>query len=184
MEQEKETGLTVEEICQMMKTFDQSSLQSFLYQREGEKLKMSRRPCDAAERSGGAGQGTSFTAEMGQKEKARIPETAVQTEGASPSASAGEEKKMPPKEDARLTVVRSPLAGVFYRAPKPGEAPYVQKGQMVKKGETLGLMEAMKLINEIPSPCEGVVREIAAEDGSFAEFNAVLMTIEECGKDV
>ena len=184
MEQEKETGLTVEEICQMMKTFDQSSLQSFLYQREGEKLKMSRRPCDAAERSGGGGRETSFTAGTGQKEEERIPETAVQTEEASSPASAGEEKKMLPKEDARLTVVRSPLAGVFYRAPKPGEAPYVQKGQMVKKGETLGLMEAMKLINEIPSPCEGVVREIAAEDGSFAEFNAVLMTIEECRKDV
>ena len=86
MEQEKENGLTVEEICRMMKLFDQSSLQSFLYQREGEKLKMSRRPCDAAERSGDAGQGTSFTAEMGQKEKARIPETAVKTEEASSSA--------------------------------------------------------------------------------------------------
>ncbi len=182
MEQEKETGLTVEEIRQMMKTFDQSSLQSFLYQREGEKLKMSRRPGGEEEISGGTGHGAPFSGETGEKEKGRIPETADRTEGA--SSPTGKEKILQPQEDASLKVVRAPLAGVFYRAPKPGEAPYVQEGQTVKKGETLGLMEAMKLINEIPSPCDGVVREIAAEDGSFAEFNAVLMTIEENGKDV
>jgi hypothetical protein len=69
MEQEKETGLTVEEICQMMKTFDQSSLQSFLYQREGEKLKMSRRPGGAEEISGDTGHGAPFSGETGEKRK-------------------------------------------------------------------------------------------------------------------
>ena len=75
--------------------------------------------------------------------------------------------------------MKAPLAGIFYRASKPGEKPFVEEGQRVKKGDIVGLVEAMKMMNEIPSPCDGVVREIRVGDAAFAEYDAVLMTIEE-----
>ena len=79
------------------------------------------------------------------------------------------------------TELTAPLAGIFYRASKPGEAPYVEVGASVKKGETVGLIEAMKIINEVPAPCDGVVTEILAEDSTFAQYGEVLMRIEEKG---
>ena len=75
--------------------------------------------------------------------------------------------------------LKAPLAGVFYRASKPDEKPYVEAGQTVKKGDTVGLMEAMKMISEIPSPCDGKVLSIEAEDGKFAEYDSVIMKIEK-----
>ena len=80
---------------------------------------------------------------------------------------------------AKTIAVKAPLAGIFYRASKPGEKPYVEVGQAVKKGDIVGLVEAMKMMNEIPAPYDGVVREIRVEDAAFAEYDAVLMTIEE-----
>lgn len=79
----------------------------------------------------------------------------------------------------RGTVVRAPLAGIFYRAPREDAAPYVTEGTHVKKGDTVGLIEAMKIMSEIPAPCDGVVRKIIAENGGFAEYHAPLLVIEE-----
>ena len=56
-----------------------------------------------------------------------------------------------------LEAVTSPLVGVFYEAPGQGEAPFVRVGDRVKKGQTIGIIEAMKLMNEIPATCDGVV---------------------------
>ncbi|HAD19787.1 MAG TPA: acetyl-CoA carboxylase biotin carboxyl carrier protein [Lachnospiraceae bacterium] len=97
---------------------------------------------------------------------AQTPETTAQPEAS--AAAAG-------------TELTAPLAGIFYRASKPGEAPYVEVGASVKKGETVGLIEAMKIINEVPAPCDGVVTEILAEDSTFAQYGEVLMRIEEKG---
>ncbi len=74
---------------------------------------------------------------------------------------------------------KAPLAGIFYRAPAPGEAPYVTKGSSVKKGETVGLLEAMKIINEVTAPCDGIVLDIPARDGDVVEYDSVLMRFEE-----
>lgn len=168
MEQEKENCLTMEDILQLMDRFDQSGLQSFSYQRDGEKLKMSRKPAESGKSS--TESRTPFQPEAVSREE---------------EASSGEDvKESPEKPEAHVTAVTAPLAGIFYRSPKPGETPYVQEGQQVRKGETLGLMEAMKMMNEVPSPCSGVIHEIQAEDGAFAEFHATLMTIEESGDDV
>lgn len=87
---------------------------------------------------------------------------------------------VPEGENAEDTVaVRAPLAGIFYRAAGPGQKPYVEEGQSVKKGDIVGLVEAMKMMNEIPSPCDGIVCEIRAEDAAFTGYDAVLMTIGE-----
>ena len=74
-------------------------------------------------------------------------------------------------------LVKAPLAGVFYRAAGPEEEPFVTVGQQIKKGDTVGLIEAMKMINEIPAPCDGTVTEILMDNEAFAEFDAALIGI-------
>ena len=77
----------------------------------------------------------------------------------------------------RLTEVKAPLVGTFYRAPSPDENPFVMVGQPVKKGDVLGIIEAMKLMNEILAPEDGMVESIQAENGSMVEYNQVLLTL-------
>ncbi|MGI5932152.1 MAG: acetyl-CoA carboxylase biotin carboxyl carrier protein [Eubacterium sp.] len=113
---------------------------------------------------------------------APVPVPAAESVSASAAAQAPETPAQPEASaTAAGTELTAPLAGIFYRASKPGEAPYVEVGASVKKGETVGLIEAMKIINEVPAPCDGVVTEILAEDSTFAQYGEVLMRIEEKG---
>ncbi len=75
-------------------------------------------------------------------------------------------------------VVRSPMVGTAYRAPAPGAPPFVEVGDTVKEGQTLLIVEAMKTMNQIPSPRAGVVKAILVEDGEPVEFDQPLMVIE------
>lgn len=77
------------------------------------------------------------------------------------------------------TCVTSPLVGTFYAAPAPGEAPYVQPGKRVAKGDTLCLVEAMKTMNEIKAPCDCVVEEVLAQDGDLVSFGQNLIRYRE-----
>jgi biotin carboxyl carrier protein len=74
--------------------------------------------------------------------------------------------------------VLSPLAGVFYRGPSTDVDPFVATGDEVVYGDTVGLIEAMKLFNEIPAPATGVIGTILAEDGQRIAADEVLMIIE------
>jgi acetyl-CoA carboxylase biotin carboxyl carrier protein len=74
--------------------------------------------------------------------------------------------------------VRSPIVGTFYRAPSPDADPYVETGDIVKKGQTLCIVEAMKLMNEIESDVDGRVVEVCLEDGTDVEYGTVLVRIE------
>ena len=73
--------------------------------------------------------------------------------------------------------IKSPLVGTFYKASAPDAAPYVAVGQTVKKGETVCLVEAMKMINEIPAPFDCVIEAVLAEDGALVEFDQPLFSI-------
>ncbi|MDR5855421.1 acetyl-CoA carboxylase biotin carboxyl carrier protein [Caballeronia sp. LZ062] len=74
-------------------------------------------------------------------------------------------------------VVTSPMVGSFYRAPSPGADPFVQVGDTVKEGQTLCIIEAMKLLNEIESDKSGVVKEILVENGQAVEYGQPLFVI-------
>lgn len=74
-------------------------------------------------------------------------------------------------------IVKSPLVGTFYVAPAEDAEPFVTEGSQVKKGQTLGIVEAMKLMNEIESEFEGTVVEILAENGQMVEFGQPLFRI-------
>lgn len=91
---------------------------------------------------------------------------------ASAAATAAEEAQ------SHLTEVKSPMVGTFYRAPAPEAPPYVEIGSVVKKGQTLCILEAMKLMNELESEVDGVVREILVENSDPVEYGQVLFRIE------
>lgn len=75
-------------------------------------------------------------------------------------------------------VVTAPLVGVAYLAADPKQEPYVQVGDHVTAGDTLCVIEAMKMINEVPSPVSGTVKTISVANGSMVEFDEPLVTIE------
>ncbi len=74
--------------------------------------------------------------------------------------------------------LKSPMVGTFYRAPSPGAPPFVEVGQSVTKGQTLCIIEAMKLLNEIESDASGVVKSILVENGQPVEYGQPLFVIE------
>jgi acetyl-CoA carboxylase biotin carboxyl carrier protein len=77
-----------------------------------------------------------------------------------------------------LAIISSPIVGTFYRTHAPGADPYVKTGDVVKKGQTLCIVEAMKLMNEIESDLDGTVVAVCVEDKSPVEFGQPLFKIE------
>lgn len=86
----------------------------------------------------------------------------------SAAASNGSEEKL----------ITSPLVGIFYSAPAEDAAPYVQIGETVKKGQTIAIVEAMKLMNEIESEFDGSIKEIFVKNGQVVEYGQPLFSIE------
>ena len=76
------------------------------------------------------------------------------------------------------TLVRSPMVGTFYRAPSPGSKVFVEEGQSVKAGDTLCIIEAMKILNQIESEHSGTVKRILVENGQPVEYNQPLFLID------
>jgi acetyl-CoA carboxylase biotin carboxyl carrier protein len=79
---------------------------------------------------------------------------------------------------ARAVQVKAPMVGTFYAAPEPGAEPFVRPGQSVGAGDTVCIIEVMKLMNTLPAGCEGVVAEILVEDGQPVEYGQTIMVIE------
>jgi len=91
------------------------------------------------------------------------PEPAAQAPAAAPEPKGAE--------------VTAPMVGVFYAAPAPGDEPFVHVGSKVKAGETLCIIEAMKVLNEVTAEADGEVLEICVADGDLVEFGSCLMRI-------
>jgi acetyl-CoA carboxylase biotin carboxyl carrier protein len=83
----------------------------------------------------------------------------------------------PAERNGSQHVVRSPVVGTFYRAPAPGEEPYVEVGDRVGAGQTLCIVEAMKLMNEIPADASGEVVEVLVENAKGVEYDQPLFRI-------
>ena len=98
---------------------------------------------------------------------------------AAPTAAAAAETETAPADDLPAgTQVKSPLVGTFYSSPSPDEPPFVLVGQEVREGDTLCIIEAMKVMNEIKAPCSGKVVRIMAQPGDMVEYNQLLCIIE------
>ena len=92
--------------------------------------------------------------------------TQTQAEQVTDNASAGD-----------AVEIKAPLVGTFYQAPGPDDQPYVKVGQQVKKGDVVGIIEAMKLMNEVVAPQDGVILSIDATDGNMVQYGQVLFTM-------
>lgn len=115
-----------------------------------------------------------------KKEKYTSPTTAiVQTPAAAPAAVAegGQAAPTEPEIPENAVAVKSPLSGVFYRAPKPGAPPFCNVGETVEAGQTLCIVEAMKLMNEIAAEVRGKVVKICKENAEVAGEGDVLFHI-------
>ena len=74
--------------------------------------------------------------------------------------------------------ITSPIIGTAYLAPEPGGKKFIELGQKIKKGDTVMIVEAMKTMNHVPSPIDGVIKEITVEDGQPVEFGQTIATID------
>ena len=118
-------------------------------------------------------------------ERAAAP-VAVACAPAAPSPAPAEPKDAEPElrspegeplDMTKVTVVSAPMVGVFYAAPSPGAEPFVRVGSKVHKGDTLCVIEAMKLMNEVTAERDGEVVEVCATDGELVEYGCCLMKI-------
>ncbi len=99
----------------------------------------------------------------------------VQTEAASSSS---DTTTVPKAEEVKGNMVKAPIVGTFYSKPAPDKPAFVEVGKSVKKGDVLMIIESMKLMNEVQSDFDGVVKEILVSDGTAVEFDQPIMIIE------
>jgi len=85
------------------------------------------------------------------------------------------------KPAVTLKEIKSPMVGTYYAAPEPGAEPYVRAGQRITAGQTVCIVEAMKIMNEIEAELSGVVREVCVEDAQPVEFGHVLFRVDPNG---
>jgi len=111
-----------------------------------------------------------------------MPETVAMLPAPAAAASAISPAAPPPPAEAAPKVeghvLKSPMVGTFYRAPSPGAKPFVEVGDTVKAGQTVCIIEAMKLLNEIEADKDGVVKQVLVENGAPVEYGEPLLVIE------
>ncbi|MCE5217770.1 acetyl-CoA carboxylase biotin carboxyl carrier protein [bacterium] len=108
----------------------------------------------------------------------RDPVTTVVGTALAPGQLPVEEVAAEPVLPDNVVPVLAPMSGVFYRAPSPQSPPYVEVGQVVSEGDTVGLIEAMKLFNDVSVQVSGTVYQVIAENAGPVEAGATLMLIE------
>lgn len=145
--------MTNQEIFELMDRFERSAIRTLRLSRDGTTLEMSK---DAP-------------AAPALASPAALAPAATQS--AQPAAAASA-----PCE----STIDAPLAGVFYAASAPGEAPFVREGDRVKQGDTVCLMEAMKMISEIPAPCDCIITRVLKENGGLAGYGEPLFGYRPC----
>ena len=161
--------MNLNEIKDLMAQFDQSSLREFSYKNGQDELQFSKNETRMA--SEVPAPGPSAPVAVVASPAVSAPSTPVESPVAEAPAPA--ESTVAPEGD----VVESPLVGVAYLAAGPDKPAFVTVGESVKKGQTLVIIEAMKVMNEIPAPKDGVVTEILVSNEEMVEFGKGLVRI-------
>ncbi|MFS9041138.1 acetyl-CoA carboxylase biotin carboxyl carrier protein [Streptococcus cristatus] len=164
--------MNINEIKDLMAQFDQSSLREFSYKNQSDELTFSKNESSAAVAATPAVSAAPVVAPV-QPASAPVAETVPQ---AAPTA-APEVALEAPTPAAEGDVVESPLVGVAYLAAGPDKPAFVSVGDQVKKGQTLMIIEAMKVMNEVPAPKDGLVTEILVQNEEMVEFGKGLVRI-------
>ena len=161
--------MNINEIKDLMAQFDKSSLREFSYKNQSDELTFSKN-------EGLAPVPTASAAPIAAPLQAASAPVIEPTPQAAPSAEP-EIASEAPAPAAEGDVVESPLVGVAYLAAGPDKPPFVSVGDQVKKGQTLMIIEAMKVMNEVPAPKDGLVTEILVQNEEMVEFGKGLVRI-------
>ena len=156
----------------LIEAIDDSDLDHIEITRGGTRVRISRTPVAAPVMSAPA----TFSAPAAAAPVA-VVETGIAPESAA-STPASEPTPPAPAPPSRFVDVKSPMVGTYYRSPSPDAPPYVEVGTRVGKGQTLCILEAMKLMNELEAEISGTVREILIGNGEPVEYGQVLFRIE------
>ena len=154
------------EIFEYMSRFEASSIRTMEIEIDGLKLKLDK------------GQEVVYQAAPVQTIEASqvaVPEAQAQTANAASAQNAASA----PAQAQGLTV-NSPIVGIFYKAPAPDKAPFVEVGMKVKAGDVMCIIEAMKMMNEIKAPYDLIVKRAFVSDGEMVECEMPLFEVEKC----
>ncbi|MEW6045494.1 MAG: acetyl-CoA carboxylase biotin carboxyl carrier protein [Bacillota bacterium] len=164
--------LTLKEIKELIRVLDETDVAELTVESDGVKISIRKAAAFGPASTPGA-------APVAPQSPAALPPEAQGADSAhAGAASALETKVAAPAEDERMVTIRAPMVGTFYRAPAPEAPPYVEVGQVVEPGQTLCIIEAMKLMNEIEAEVRGRVAAILVENGQPVEYGQPLMSLE------
>lgn len=160
-------SLTSADVAEILRLVEGSSFDEFSLELDGLKLNFKR----SADGSGSIQQTAGAAQPPAEKlvplEKAVALGSSAQSDPPAAVAAA----------DPSLHDVHAPMLGTFYRAPKPGEPPYVTVGDVVEKDTIVGIIEVMKLMNTVRAQVSGAVAEILVADGAFVEYGEILLRV-------
>jgi acetyl-CoA carboxylase biotin carboxyl carrier protein len=162
-----DTKIDYEEINRLIKLLEEKKLVEFELEVEGFKIKIRRNGTPSACTSSSLSSPVTPTNIAPMQNSTGYEPSPETSEAAAPQEIGGP-----------LHVITSPIVGTFYRASSPNAPPFVEIGEPVKKKQTLCIIEAMKLMNEIESDVDGIIEEIYAENGKPVEFGQKLFAIQ------
>lgn len=159
--------MKIEELEQIIKILKQNEVNEFEFENDGVRIRLNR----------GAQNIISSHAPLTTQGYSVEIQPAVPTQQLNQNAGQSATSQKPIEDISHLYKVESPIVGTFYRKPSPDAQVFVTEGQVVTKGQTLCIIEAMKLMNEIESPISGRVEKILVNDTQVVEFSEVLFLI-------
>ena len=161
-----------EDLNRLIEKISTSDIQEFLLEGEDFKLEIKRNLFDQNQGSNNLVSNTSF-------DEQTITNQKTINDNAPVVNNEPEVLQVAPPGRSDLTEITSPMVGTFYRAAAPGEEPFVEVGNNIKIGQTICILEAMKLMNEIESEFNAEIVEILVENGTPVEFGQVLMRVKQ-----
>ncbi|HFB68078.1 MAG TPA: acetyl-CoA carboxylase biotin carboxyl carrier protein [Calditrichae bacterium] len=163
--------MNIQEIRQLIRIVEKSGIDELELEEEGRKIRIRKNQNNVVVASPQNGASVQY---------ALPPAGAAAPPPAAPASAPAETASGESAADSdKYYEVRSPMVGTFYRAPAPDAAPYVEVGDTVSPGQTLCIIEAMKLMNEIQSEVSGKIAKILVENAQPVEYNQVLFLIEK-----
>jgi len=160
-----------EDLNRLIEKISSSDIQEFSLEGEDFKLEIKRNLSNQNQVANNLVSNTSFDKQTIDSQKNISDSVSIAKEPEPPQVA--------PPGRADLTEITSPMVGTFYRASAPGEDPFVEVGSSIKVGQTICILEAMKLMNEIESEFNAEIVEILVENGTPVEFGQVLMRVKQ-----
>ena len=160
-----------EDLNRLIEKISTSDIQEFSLEGEDFKLEIKRNLSDQNQSTNNLVSNNSFDKQTISNQKSINDNVTIVSEPEVPQVA--------PPGRSDLTEITSPMVGTFYRAAAPGEDPFVEVGNIVRVGQTICILEAMKLMNEIESEFNAEIVEILVENGTPVEFGQVLMRVKQ-----